>query len=545
MENLRQQLEILPANLSNHLMITVIPLGLGICLSLLLAMLVVRRPTLRYPALTAVSVIQTIPSFALLALMVPVLAGFGVVTAMTLGFEVSALGFYPTVIALTLYSILPVLRNTVTGILGVDPSVVEAARGVGMTPRQVLWKVELPLALPVMIAGIRTATVWVVGIATLATPVGQRCLGNYIFRGLQTRNWTAVLVGCLAAVVLAILLDLLIGGLEKSVEKRRRGLGILCAAVLAAVFLGGGFAPAAVRAIQRSDTAVGQATVRIGTKTFTEQYILSSVIADLLEQAGFRTNERESLGSTVVFDALSNNEIDCYVDYTGTIWTNYMDQKKQPDADRVMNEVREWLKEQHGIHCLGALGFENAYGLAMARNQAEKLGATAIGNLAPHAPGMKIGGDYEFFGRPEWRAIKNAYGLDFADQASYDSTFLYKAVREGNADVISAFTSDGRIAAYDLVILDDPKNTIPPYDAVLLLGSEAAKNEDLVDALRPLVGSIRVETMRRANYMVDREKDKKTIDESARWLRKQILPVDAPPATTTTSTAQTSDGHVR
>ena len=248
MDNLSQQLELLPVNLANHLMITVIPLALGIGLSLSLAMFVVRRPSLRYPVLTTISVIQTVPSFALLALMVPVLAGFGALTSWAFGLELSALGFYPTVIALTMYSLLPVLRNTVTGILGVDPPLVEAARGMGMTPRQVLFKVELPLATPVIIAGIRTATVWVVGIATLATPVGQRCLGNYIFSGLQTRNWTAVLVGCIAAVILAIVLDLLIGGLEKAARHRRRSLGLICGLSLAVVFVGGLVAPGVIRA---------------------------------------------------------------------------------------------------------------------------------------------------------------------------------------------------------------------------------------------------------------------------------------------------------
>lgn len=521
MENIYEQFEVLPGNLSNHLMITVIPLVIGVGVSLPLAVLVVKHPRLRYPALTIVSIVQTIPSLALLALMVPLLAGLGALTAWAFGFEISALGFYPTVIALSLYSILPMLRNTVTGILGVEPALTEAARGVGMTPRQVLWKVELPLAAPVIIAGIRTATVWVVGIATLATPVGQRCLGNYIFRGLQTRNWTAVLFGCVAAAFLAIILDLLIGGLEKSVKERRKRLGMVSGACLIALVIIGMFAPATARWITRPPEAEGR-VVWVGAKTFTEQYILSSLIADLLEDRGMNVREKESLGSTVIFDALVNNEIHCYVDYTGTIWANYMKRERAADAQTVLDEMEQWLQEEHGVTSLGALGFENAYGLAMRREDAERLGIETIADLREHARDMSIGGDYEFFGRPEWRRIREAYDLRFADQVSYDSTFMYEAIQKDAVDVISAFTTDGRIEAYDLVILEDPRDAIPPYDAVLLLSPEADDNQRLKEALRPLVGKISADLMRKANYRVDREQDKRTAGEAAAWLREQI-----------------------
>jgi len=522
MENIRQQLDVLPQNLSNHLMITVIPLAIGIGVSLPLAVLVVNRPRLRYPALTIVSIVQTIPSLALLALMVPLLAGLSALTAWAAGFEISALGFYPTVLALPLYSMLPMLRNAVTGILGVERSLVEAARGVGMTARQVLWRVELPLAAPAIIAGVRTATVWVVGIATLATPVGQRCLGNYIFRGLQTRNWTAVIFGCLAAAILAIILDLLMGGVEKAVKERRRRLGLVSGGLLALVFLGGMVAPMATRWVSGRGIT-GENVVWVGSKTFTEQYILATLISGTLEDAGFQAREKESLGSTVVFDALVKGEIDCYVDYSGTIWANYMERERAADAKTVMNDMTEWLETEHGVRALGALGFENAYGLAMREEDARELGVETIADLAPRASDMTIGGDYEFFGRPEWQRIQEAYGLDFADQISYDSTFMYEAVQQGAVDVISAFTSDGRIAAYDLRVLEDPRNAIPPYDAVLLLSPEASDRPELVEALRPLIGSIPVKLMRQANYRVDRETDKQTVDEAAAWLREQAL----------------------
>jgi len=247
------------------------------------------------------------------------------------GTDIKVLGFYPTVIALTLYSILPILRNTVAGILGVDPALSEAARGVGMTDRQSLLKVELPLAAPVILAGIRTATVWVVGTATLATPVMQRSLGNYIFSGLQTRNWWAVAFGCVAAALLAILLDSLLGALEKAIAERRRGLALVAIVALAVIF-GTGLVTAAVD-FHRGQT--GRFTAVIGSKTFTEQYILSYLIEDRLRESEIPAGRAVNLGSTIGFDALAKDEIDVFVDYSGTIWANYMNRERSADPETV------------------------------------------------------------------------------------------------------------------------------------------------------------------------------------------------------------------
>jgi osmoprotectant transport system permease protein len=160
----------------------------------------------------------------------------------------------------------------------------------------------------------------------------------------------------------------------------------------------------------------------------------------------------------------------------------------------------------------------HAYALAVRRADAESLGVRSIADLAPHAPRMTIGGDYEFFGRPEWAAIASAYALRFADRVTYDPTLMYEAVATGQVDAISAFSSDGRIATHDLVVLADPAGVIPPYDAIVLLGPRVADRDDVAAALRPLVGAIDLETMQRANAMVDRAQDKRTPRQAARWL---------------------------
>ncbi len=513
-ENLQEQLLRLPDYLGNHLLISVIALAVGIGISLPLAIYISKRSRLRGVVLTVAGVIQTIPSLALLALMVPAFVFLNRADWL----DIPALGFYPAVTALTLYSMLPILRNTVTGISGVDPALTEAARGLGMTPRQQLLRVELPLAAPVIIAGVRTATVWVIGIATLSTPVGQTSLGNYIFSGLQTQNWTAVVLGCISAAVLAVVLDSLIGLLERAVAERKRRL-MVGSMVAVLVVIAGGLTPMYAQRARRA-AASDQTPMVVGAKSFTEQYILSETMQGLLNNAGLRARKLDSLGSTVVFDALVAGRVDAYVDYSGTIWANHMKRKDTPDSETVLREMTSWLDQRYGIQALGALGFENAYALAMRRDRAETLGIRTVGDLAGHAPDMAIGGDYEFFSRPEWASLREAYGLRFRKRVSLDSTFMYQAVYNREVDVISAFSSDGRIAAFDLVVLEDPRNAFPPYDAVLLLSRSGAGKPELVEALRPMVGGIPVDVMRQANQMVDVEN--RTVGQAGAWLREQL-----------------------
>src|SRR5690242_2604630 len=231
----------LPDYLGNHVRVSVTALALGLAVSLPLAILARNRPVFRGALLGIASVVQTVPGLALLALFYPLLLALAAFTLAWFGFGFSAFGFLPAVLALALYSMLPVLRNTITGLNGVDADLLEAAQGVGMTPRQSLTLVELPLALPVMMAGIRTAAVWVIGTATLSTPIGQTSLGNYIFAGLQTQNWVFVLFGCIAAAALALLVDQLLAQIESGLRVRSHvrvaaglaGIAALIAATMA------------------------------------------------------------------------------------------------------------------------------------------------------------------------------------------------------------------------------------------------------------------------------------------------------------------------
>lgn len=485
-----EQLALLPEYLTAHLQLTLAALLVGIACSVPVGVAVHRVSWLEGPVLGVASVVQTIPSLALLAMMVPTLAALGL----------PSIGYLPAFIGLVAYCVLPILRNTVTGLATVDPALIEAARGVGMTHGQMLRRVELPLAMPVIIAGIRTSTVWTVGIATLSTPVGAPSLGNYIFSGLQTRNFSAVLVGCVSAAALAMLLDGLVRALALGVERRSRGLIVSALLVFGALYAYTGATAA------RSLLGRGQATLRIGAKTFTEQYILSEVLSQQIERAtGLPSEAVSSLGSTVAFDALRSGEIDVYVDYSGTIWATIMHRDEVPeDRGRVLREVSSYLEREHHVTLVGSLGFENAYAFAMRRPHAERLRIRRISDLVPHARRMSIGGDYEFFGRGEWAAIQEAYGLAFETRRSMDSALMYQAVAQGDVDVITAFSTDGRIAALDLVALEDDRGAIPPYDAVVLARPGlAAEHPDVFEAIRRLGGSLDAGRMRRMNLAVD------------------------------------------
>lgn len=498
-----------PPLLAAHVLLAGCALGLGVAISLPLGVAASRRPRLARAALGFASLVQTVPALALLALFYPVLLWIGQAS----GSGVPALGFLPSLLALTLYALLPILRNTVAGLRGIDPAVLEAADAVGMTPAQKLRLVEAPLALPVVVAGIRTAAVWTIGAATLSTTVGQPSLGDLIFAGLQTQAWALVLAGCLAAAGLAIAVDALIGGLERGVATRRRPLWIGAGVALAAGFA---FATAPLWLHSR------QPTVVVGAKNFSEQFILARLIGDRLVRAGYRVEYRDGLGSAVAFGAVADGTVDVYVDYAGTLWTGPMARADVPPRGEMVTGIARWARATRGVRVLGTLGFENAYAFVMRGRDAGERGIVTLADLGRAAPELRLGSDLEFLDRAEWRAVRDRYGLWFAATTPYSPTFMYRALASGRADVISAFSSDGRIAADGLVVLGDPRHAIPSYDAILLVAPLRARDARFTDALRPLIGRVPVDAMRAANYQVDRDTDKRSPEQAARWLAKRI-----------------------
>lgn len=502
-ENLREQLLLLPEYFQGHLLLTLAAIAVGVLVSVPLGVWAEQSPRVKQPLLIAVSIIQTFPSLAILALVVALLGG--------------RIGFLPAFIALSLYSMLPIVRNTVTGLESVSSSVIEAAKGIGMSPQQILRKVKLPLAMPVIVAGIRTAMVWTVGLATLSTLVGATSFGNYIFTGLQTRNLVAVTVGSLASAGLAVGLDGLVASIQWLLEKRNEAehssrlsgirvaiYGVIALVVAVAVY---GLLPK-----PRVDFVVAG-------KPFTEQYIMAGLLSQKLEEAGFSVEQRLGMGSAVVYEAVRNGTVDVYVEYTGTVWANFMNRENNPGREGIRSGVSEFLEDQN-IAVLGFTGFQNRYALAMRRDRAAELGVTSIDDLVPYAAELSAGSDLEFFGRPEWLRLRDLYGMDFADKRTFDVSLMYTAVDERQVDVISAYTTDGRVAAFDLLLLDDPRNALLSYDGLVLASAEAASQPAFMQAIESIVDNIPDAAMRQANRLVDVDGEPITV--ALEYLRSEM-----------------------
>lgn len=496
-----EQLALLPGYLLAHLQLSLAALLLGAGISIPLGILVTRRRALEGPLLGVVGVIQTIPGLALLAGMVPLLALLGAFLS-RIGIEIQSIGYLPAVIALTLYSMLPILRNTVTGIRGIDRVMIEAARGVGMTPMQQLFRVELPLALPVIVAGVRTGAVWVVGTATLSTPVGATSLGNFIFSGLQTRNDVSIALGCISAAALAMLLDQCIRFIEFGLYRRRRApviIALVMLLMLAVLSFGARFWE-----------KEGEPPLVIGAKGFTEQFILAEVVGQwVTARTGRPVEILQSLGTNIIFDGLVNNEIDISIDYSGTIWAEIMRRPELPERrEQVMEGIRAWLREEHGIRVPASFGFENTYAMAMREAHAESLGISRLTEVAPLSPQLSIGSDYTFFDRAEWDKVRTRYGFAFREARRFDPALMYQAVAAGEVDIISAYSTDGRIASLDLRVIEDDLGVIPPYDTILLASPGLAEADPkLLEALgEQFEGAIDAREMQGMNFAVDDKK---------------------------------------
>ena len=505
--------DILPGlgdKLAAHVVLSASAIGLAMLVALPLAVWAGRSPVVSRLALSLASLVQTIPALALLALFFPILLSLRAV----FGEGLPTLGFLPALMALTLYALLPILRNAVTAQANLDPGVLEAADGVGMTKWQKLTLVEAPLSAPFIMAGIRTASVWTIGAATLATTIGQPSLGDPIFAGLQTQNWALVVAGCLVSAGLALVTDWLLWWIERGIDERKRWKW---AAALLAVVAG------VTAALASQSTGEDEKRpIVIAAKQFSEQYVLAQLIGSRLEAAGYAVEYRDGLGSAVVHSAVASSSVDISVDYTGTIWTNYLKRTDNPGREAMYTTIRDWEMRENGVRVLGRLGFENAYAFAMRQDRAAALGVASLADLVAVGPRLTVGGDPEFFERPEWIAVRDAYGLRFGATRNFAPTFMYNALASGEADVISAYTSDGRIAADKLVVLADPKGVLPSYDALLMLSPRIADDADVLAALQPLIGAISVEAMREANFAVDREDaGKLTPRQAAEELAKQ------------------------
>lgn len=494
--------------LAAHLAISAAALAAALLVAVPLALLMPGRAWLRRGVMGVASVVQTVPALALLALFFPLLVGLRGLT----GLPLPSLGLVPSLLALALYALLPLLRGLAGGLAAVPDGVRDAARAIGMNDWQRLVHVELSLAAPVVMGGVRTAAVWTIGAATLATMVGQTSLGDLIFAGLQLQDWRQVLLGCISAAALALIVDGALGWCQAAIATRRLAPGLRGLALLAA--LAGGVW---LWQMQGAPAAATARPVLIGTKTFSEQYILAELVATDLRRDGQPVAVRSGLGSGIAFQSLKAGGIDISIDYAGTLWTQALGRSDAVPRAQMLATLARELPARHGVSIAARLGFENAYALAMRRGDAARLGVRTISDLARVSAGLRLATDLEFQSRAEWAALQAGYGLRFARARAFAPGLMAAALADGQADVFTAYSSDGVLARGDLVLLHDDRGVLPAYDALLLV---APGRPRLVAALARYEGRIPLALMQQANWQADRPQNKQSPAQAAAWLRQ-------------------------
>jgi osmoprotectant transport system permease protein len=465
---------------------TLVAVALGVPLGIFAA----RRPRLAAPLTAVANVVQTVPSLAMFGFLLPVPLVGGV-------------GARAAVVVLILYGLLPIVRTTIAGLRGIDPSIREAGVAMGMTPRELLRQVELPLALPSILAGVRVAAVVGVGSATIAAAIGAGGLGEYIYRGLSMVDTTVILAGAVPAAALALAVDGALLWLECRLSARRRtrsrrAVAAAASAVVAVVLLSSGAA-----AGRRAGAIV------VGSKNFTEQLVLGELLAQTIERgAGLTVDRRLNLGGTLICDrALLTGDIDLYVEYTGTALTAVFHQPVANDSSAVFTTVRD-LYARSGRALLPPLGFNNTFAILVRGADARARGLRTIDDAARESPRLRAGFGYEFLGRPDgYPGLAAAYGLRFpSPPRAMDLTLSYRALASGQVDLIAGDATAGFIKGLDLYQLEDARRYFPPYDAAVVARSATLlRYPEVRTALERLTGRISAADMRAMNYAADVE----------------------------------------
>ena len=468
---------------------TLVATAFGVPLGILAA----RRPLLGAPIVWIANAAQTIPSLAMFGFLLP------------LPF-IGGLGARLAVVVLIVYALLPIIRTTAAGLTSVDRSLVEAGTALGMTPMQLLRQVELPLALPSIVAGIRVATVIAVGTATIAAAVGAGGLGEYIFRGLSMVEPTVILAGAVPAAVLALTIDGGLTWLERLVSRSLSGRQTQRSQwpVAVAVLLLVGFFVGAILTRAKDSEAI-----RIGSKNFTEQIVLGEIVAQIVEAGGLRVERRLNLGGTFICDrAVRTGDIDAYVEYSGTAHAAIFHEPTNTDPTQVLARVREKYADA-GLTLLDPLGFENTFAILIRGEDARRLSLSTIQDAVAHARHWRAGFGYEFLQRQDgFPGLAERYNLRFAAAPrAMDLSLIYRALADRQVDVIAGDATSGLIRAYDLTMLRDDLHYFPPYDAAIVARrSSLLAHPQLRQSLTQLSGRITVDSMRAMNYAVDVER---------------------------------------
>ncbi|MCM3767634.1 ABC transporter permease/substrate-binding protein [Neobacillus niacini] len=471
--------------LIEHIEISFIALFFALIIAIPLGIYLTRKKKAAEIVIGIAAVFQTIPSLALLGLLIP-LVGIGTV---------------PSIIALVIYALLPILRNIYTGIKEVDPNLIEAAKGLGMNNRRLLFKVELPLAMPVIMAGIRTAMVLIIGTATIAALIGAGGLGDLITVGISRNDSGLILLGAIPAALLALFFDFLLRQIEKMSFKKSM---VSIVSVIIAAFL--------VITVT-SFLQPKRADIIIGGKLGAEPEILMNMYKLLIEEnSSLSVEVKPNMGGTTfVYNALTSGSIDIYPEFTGTVIADLLkEQPKSTNRKEVYEQAKDGLLTKLDLVLLKPMKFNNTYALAVPASLAQQYNLKAISDLAPIEGAIKAGFTPEFPEREDgYLGIQKLYGIQFSKVTIMQPELRYAAVKRGDIDLVDAYSTDSELERYNLVVLEDDKNLFPPYQGAPLLKKETIeKYPEVKDILNKLSDKITDDEMRKMNYEVAVEKKK-------------------------------------
>ncbi|MCB2299457.1 ABC transporter permease/substrate-binding protein [Clostridium tagluense] len=491
-----------------HIQLTIFSILLAVVIAIPLGILIVRYRKLAGPIIGFTNIVQSIPSLALLGFLIPVLG----------------IGSKPAIVMVVMYSLLPIVKSTYTGLTNVNPSLIEAAAGMGLTQTQVLLKVRFPLAMPIIMSGVRISSVTAVGLMTIAAFIGAGGLGFLVYSGVATVSNNMILAGAIPACLLAIFLDFILGRVENIViprgirttpTKARKSNTILGnkkfklgALVLVLIII----VSSVVSSFGKSKN-----TIVVASKNFNEQLILGDMVASLIEsKTEIKVERKLNLGGTaVVFSAMQSKNVDVYVEYTGTGLVSILKKTTMKDPSKVYNVMKTDFSKNYDMEVLTPLGFNNTYVIAVKKDLAKKNNLNTISDLAKISPTLNSGFTMEFANRPDgYLGVKKLYNLNFKNSKGIDGGLRYTALEKGETQVLDAFATDGLLKKFDLQLLKDDKNFFPPYYAVPVIRAETLKKyPELKEVLSLLENKISDKTMRDLNYRVDNGEQSRKVAE--------------------------------
>ena len=487
-----------------HILISLLAISIASVLGIILGIIISEYRKFSGLILGTVNILYTIPSIALLGFFITI-TGVGNTTAL---------------IALIIYALLPIIRSTYTGIITINPLIIEASEGMGSTKLQQLFKVKIPLALPVLMSGIRNMVTMTIALAGIASFVGAGGLGVAIYRGITTNNSAMTFLGSLLIAILALVFDFILGLIEKRLTNHKRikykiNLKVIILGLFIVIF-----------GVYFSLNSKKDKTINIATKPMTEGYILGQMLTELIEQdTDLKVNITNGVGggTSNIHPAIVKGEFDLYPEYTGTSWEAVLKKEGSYDESK-FDELQKEYKEKYNLEYVNLYGFNNTYGLAVNKDIAEKYNLKTYSDLAKVSNNLIFGAEYDFFEREDgYKELQKVYNMDFKKKIDMDIGLKYQAMKDKKIDVMVIFTTDGQLAVSDVIVLEDDKKMYPSYRAGTVVRSEIlSEYPELKPVLEKLNNILDDKTMADLNYQVESE-GKKPEDVAREYLQEKGL----------------------